>query len=147
MNKSFQGGNFDKVRSILMQDIRPFEHQLFRIMSRSFPFLEKLIIFNQEAQENEQEKPLILITFNHLYELDLSYTHSDYVRQFLSEKNTRLPCLTNLKIDYRHLVTLTNHFTNDIARLNCSKITSLEIYTQFDRTENFHSYFPSLCKS
>ncbi len=102
---------------------------------------------NQEAQENEQEKPLILITFNHLYELDLSYTHSDYVRQFLSEKNTRLPCLANLKIDYRQLVTVTNHFTNDMARLNCSKITSLEIYTQFDRTENFHSYFPSLCKS
>jgi hypothetical protein len=146
MNNSFQGGRFDKVRFILMEDIRPFEHKLFQIISQSFPFLQKLIVFNQQPQRNKQDESLTLIIFNHLFELNLGYVNSDYVKQFLSDKSTRLPCLTNLKIDYQKLVTITNNFTNDTARLNCAKIKYLETYPQVTETENFSSYFPSLYK-
>ena len=98
LNNCFQGGKFDKVRLLSMSDQRPFEHQLFQIISKDFPFLQTLIIHNNKRPNNEQHSLSTLITFNHLSELDLSYAHSDYVIEFLSEKITRVPHLTNLII-------------------------------------------------
>jgi predicted metallopeptidase len=71
----------------------------------------------------------------------------DYVIQFLSDKNTRLPCLTKLIIRYETLEVVTNNFTNNTTRLNCARIKSLDIYKQFPDTKNFHSYFSSLILS
>jgi hypothetical protein len=147
MNNSFQSGRFDKVRLLLMEDVRPFEHNLFKIISQDFPFLQTLIILNDKPQKYEQHHSSTLITFNHLFKLELMSVHPDYVIQFLSDKNTRLPCLTNLIIQYETLVTTTNNFTNDTKRLNCAKIKFLNTYRLFVGTENFHSYFPSLYKS
>jgi hypothetical protein len=33
LNNSFQGGMFDKVQYLLMTDGRPFEHNLFKLIS------------------------------------------------------------------------------------------------------------------
>jgi hypothetical protein len=70
---------------------------------------------NNALQKNEQHHSCTLITFNHLFKLKVYsvHVHSDYVIQFLSDKNTRLPCLTNLIIQYETLVTVTNNFTTD----------------------------------
>ena len=144
MNIAFQGGRFDKVRWLLMHDKRPFEHELFKIISRDFPFLEKLSMSNDEPQQKKQQQSSTFITFVHLFQLDLHFAHIDYVVQFLLDRNTLLPRLTNLFIKYEPLVTVTNHFTNDATRLNCAKIEKLFIKEPFVRPEIFHSYFPLL---
>ena len=144
MNSCFQGGKFDKVRLLLMRDEHPFEHELFKIISRDFPFLQQLIIYNYDASTNKQDHSSTLITFNHLYKLNLLSAHDDYAIQFLSDKITRLPCLTNLAIEYKALTTVTNNFTKAATRLNCAKIKSLVTYQVIDYPQHFYSYFPSL---
>jgi hypothetical protein len=67
MTGSFQGGQFDKVKSLLMCDGHPFEHELFKTISRDFPFLQILIITNVESQRTKQPSSSTFITFNHLW--------------------------------------------------------------------------------
>ena len=47
---SFENGTFEMVQTLSMSDMGSFEHELFQIVSRSFPFLRSLHIFNNEAQ-------------------------------------------------------------------------------------------------
>ena len=144
MSSCFRGGKFDKVRLLSMYDIRPFEHDLFQIISQDFPFLQQLSIYNEKAQKNKHHHSSALITFNYLFKLDLFCVHNDYAIEFLSDKNTRLPSLTNLVIRYQTLSSVTNDFTNDATRLNCAKIKSLVTRQRVAATQNFYSYFPSL---
>jgi len=143
MTSSFQGGEFDKVTCLVMLDRRSFEHELFKIISRDFPFLQKLVLTNLESQRYKKHSSTF-ITFNHLWELCLRNAHIDYAIEFLFDRNIRLPSLTKLSIRYETLAIVTNSFTNDEARLNCNKITCLDIYGSFVRPENFHLYFPLL---
>jgi hypothetical protein len=50
----FQGGRFDKVRLLLMEDVRPFEDELFKIICQDFLFLQTLIIFNDKPQKRNK---------------------------------------------------------------------------------------------
>ena len=50
MTSSFQGGKFDKVKGLVMLDRCSFDHELFKIISRDFPLLQTLIIYNLEPQ-------------------------------------------------------------------------------------------------
>ncbi len=144
MGSCFQGGRFDKVRLLSMLDRRPFEYELFKIISQDIPFLQALYIYNFIPQKNKQHHSSTLIAFNHLCTLNLHTVHPDYAIQLLSDKNTRLPALKNLQIEYKTLETVTNDFTNDTIRLNCAKIKSLVIDVHVGRSPNFDSYFPSL---
>ena len=143
MTSSFQGGKFDKVEGLIMLDRCSFDHELFKIISRDFPFLQTLVINNLESQRFKNHSSTF-ITFNHLWKLSLRNAHIDYAIEFLSDRNIRLPRLTNLSITYETLAIVTNSFTNDETRLNCGKITCLDIYGPFVRPENFHLYFPLL---
>ncbi|CAF4978990.1 unnamed protein product [Rotaria sp. Silwood1] len=78
LNNSFQGGMFNKVRYLTMTDGRPFEHELFKIISQDFPFLKTLSICNKEPQKNKQHSST-LITFSHLIALNLTQAHMIYV--------------------------------------------------------------------
>ncbi|CAF1401937.1 unnamed protein product, partial [Rotaria sp. Silwood1] len=142
LNNSFRGGMFNKVRYLSMTDDRPFEHELFKIISQDFPFLEKLSICNKKPQKNKQHSST-LITFSHLIFLDLKPAHMIYAKQFLLEQNTHLPRLLILNIRYKTLTKVTNNFTNNAARLNCSKLKYLHINGTYDLPSNFHQYFPS----
>ncbi|CAF1430375.1 unnamed protein product [Rotaria sordida] len=144
MSNCFQGGNFDNVRLLSMYDVRPFEHELFKIIAQDFPFLQQLSIYNDNSQKNKQHHLSTLITFSYLYKLNLFCAHHNYAIQFLSENNTRLPCLTNLIIMYETLRTITHDFTNDVTRRNCTKIISLITHEPLVGSQNFYSYFPSL---
>ncbi|CAF1106670.1 unnamed protein product [Rotaria magnacalcarata] len=139
----FQGGIFDKVRSLAMTDQRPFEHELFDKISRDFPFLQELIVLNSKPHKNKQRTSK-LITFFHLVKLDLQNVHIDYVEQFLLETNTCLPRLKKLDIEYEQLAIVTNNFTNGAARYNCSQLRRIVMHEPYIRGENFHSYFPLL---
>ena len=127
-----------------MEDVRPFERQLFQIISQDFPFLQTLTIHNTEPQKNKQDHSSTLITFNHLFELNLIGGHLDYAIQFLSSDITHLPRLTNLIILTKMLTIVTKNYTNDATPINCVKIKSITTYDVLPNTQNFHSYFPSL---
>ena len=115
----FPGGKFDKVRRLTMHDIHPFEHQLFEIIARDFPFLRTLHVMNDKPQQNKNSS-LSCITFPHLSRLDLSDTHADYAEEFLFKKNIHLPHLSSLRIDYELLAIVTNNFADDVTRFNCA---------------------------
>ncbi|CAF2520460.1 unnamed protein product [Rotaria sp. Silwood2] len=140
LNNSFQGGIFNKVRSLTMSDTDPFEHEFFEKVYQAFPFLRDLSLQNSKPQKNKQHSSTF-ITFAHLNELDIRDAHVDYAEQFLFDKNTRLPNLLSLNIEYKTLVIITNNFTNDSARLNCSRIKHLFKNELFARPKNFHEYF------
>jgi hypothetical protein len=143
LNNSFQGGIFDKVRSLTMHDTCPFEHNFFKLISEDFPFLNELYIWNLQPQKEKQHSST-LITFRHLILLDLVRAHDDYAEQFLLDKNIHLPCLLDLCIDYQSLTVVTNNFTNDSARLTCAKLKRLRTDGPLVQPENFNQYFPLL---
>jgi len=147
-SRKFPGGLFLTVRHLVAHDLyHPFEYDFFVRISQAFPLLNKLAIVN----ENKPEKKLTyqqicsIIEFYHLMIVDLSRCDIDYVRQFLFDFNIRLPCLNTLHIKYIDLVIVTDNFTNNTARGNCSKLQHI----MFDSlpmaySENFHNYFPLL---
>ncbi len=144
LNNSFQRGMFDKVLYLVMtDDTRSFEHEFFNIISQDFPLLKRLGIDNDQAQKNKQHSSILNI-FPHLILLNLFRAHTDYAEEFLYDKNTYMPRLLNLSIEYKSLVTVTNNFNNDAARLNCAKLTRLDLDEPFVRPENFNQYFPLL---
>jgi len=143
MTSRFQGDMFDKVRLLVMLDVRPFENDFLKIISQDFPYLQRLSINNGMSQKNKQHSPTF-ITFPHLYKLDLRNAHIDYVVQFLFDKNISLPRLTYLCIEYDTLATITEGFINDVARRTCAQIKTLLIIESIVRPENFFSYFSSL---
>ncbi|CAM4983274.1 unnamed protein product [Rotaria socialis] len=138
----FQGDMFHTVRHLTMHDGRPFEYNLFKIISQRFPLLKELCVINCKPQKNKQHSP-ILIIFPHLILLDLVKIHVDYAEQLLFDKNTHLPSLLDLCIKYKSLATITNDFTNNPIRGNCAKIKKLHA-DRFIRPKNFHEYFPLL---
>lgn len=143
LTNAFPGGKFDKVTLLVMCDIRPFEADLFQIISQDFPFLVILTILNLKPQHNKQHSSA-LITFPHLVELEFYSTHKDYIEQFLFVKKTFLPRLLSVQIQYEPLAIVTNNFKSDKSRASCAQLKRLIIEEPFVPPENFHSYFPLL---
>ncbi|CAF2114504.1 unnamed protein product [Rotaria magnacalcarata] len=143
MTNRFPGGIFNTVRLLVMLDVHPFENDLFKIISQNFPLLQRLSIDNREPQKTKQHSSTI-ITFPHLYKLDVRKAHIDYAVEFLFDKNISLPRLTYLFIEYDTLATITEGFTNDAARRTCAQIKTLLITEPIVRPENFLPYFSSL---
>jgi hypothetical protein len=142
-SNSFHGGMFHNVWCLFTIDFRPFERNFFKVISQSFPVLEKLYIHNDKPQIDKQQSTTFIM-FPHLILLDLYLAHVNYAEQFLIDKNCHLPRLLNLGIKYESLATVTHNFTNDATRLTCAKVTSLEIDEQVVRPKNFGQYFPLL---
>jgi hypothetical protein len=85
LGNTFQGGMFHKVRYLKMDDNRPFEYNLFQIISQDFPFLQFLYIDNSRPRKNKKNSST-LITFPYLIFLDLQDAHIDYAELFLLKK-------------------------------------------------------------
>jgi hypothetical protein len=142
LNNSFQGDMFDTVQCLTMTDGRPFEHNLFKLISQCFPLLKKLNVVNYQPQKNKEHSSILIIFF-HLILLNLDEAHVDYADQLLRDKNTHLPALLDLYIEYESLVMITNNFTNDAIFRNCAKIKKFHA-NSFLRPKNAHQYFPLL---
>jgi hypothetical protein len=145
VTNSIPTGIFHTVVFLLVTDVRPFEHEFFRIISQSFPLLKVLYVFNSEPQRSKQE-PRTMITFPRLNYLHVRRAHLDYVEEFLSDQWCHSPCLFDLDIDYESLVSTTHHFTNDATRTSCCRLTRLRLGA-FVPHEHFGRYFPSLRRS
>jgi hypothetical protein len=143
LGNTFQGCMFHKVRYLKMGDNRPFEYNLFQIISQDFSFLQFLYIENSRPRKNKKNSST-LITFPCLIFLDLQDAHIDYAELFLLKKNIRLPRLLNLCIKYQSLKRITKNFTDDAMHFNFETLKSLDVCQPFDRSENFHRYFPLL---
>ncbi|CAF1147435.1 unnamed protein product [Rotaria sp. Silwood1] len=74
LNNSFQGDIFDTVQCLAMTDGRPFEHNLFKLISQCFPLLKELRVVNYQPQKNKQHSS-ILIIFPRLILLNLIEAH------------------------------------------------------------------------
>ena len=128
-----------------MCDQRPFEHRLFQIIARDFPFLQILLISNPKGQQ-EKDRSYAITTFSNLTHLCLTEAHFDYAMAFLCNENISLPRLVNLSITYQTLATVTNYFTNKQTRLICDRLTHLHICEPFVHPSHFHLYFPLVRK-
>ncbi|CAF4302602.1 unnamed protein product [Rotaria sp. Silwood2] len=141
ITNNFPGGLFKCVREISLCDERPFEHEFFLQIAESFPFMEKLSLYNHEPQQNKNLKWL-MIEYTHLTKLDLVATHENYVEQFLNNTKT---CLLNniyLRVRYDSLQKVTDDFTRDATRVNCSKIIGLVSNNKQKLLAKSKDYFP-----
>ncbi|CAF4407803.1 unnamed protein product [Rotaria magnacalcarata] len=133
---------FSNVTTILLfDDVKPFEHDFFVLVSRALPHLKSLEVFNRLEQ---QEKPATnLIKFPHLTTLILYDIHINYAEQFLCR--THLPCLVELLIHYEPLSTIIAQHPEE-AKTNCLKIEFLHFVDDVstDPTDPLLDFFPSV---
>jgi len=148
ITNNFPGGLFNCVRQVSLYDERPFEHEFFLRIAQSFPYVEKLILFNKKPQNNKRfsklqknNHNLLIIEYPHLTYLDLTDAHDDYVTQFLLDTKMRLPNNFNLFVHYKSLKRVTHNFKRDATRINCSKANYFydDAFSRFP--QHFEDYF------
>ncbi|CAF1146365.1 unnamed protein product [Adineta steineri] len=144
----FPGGLFEHVRSVSLIDERPFQHEFFVRIQKSFPFMQELSLVNYEAQNQTQSFQsngdngnLSVIEYTSLCKLYITTAHDDYVEEFLVDTKT---CLRNniiLFVDYESLQRVTHNFTRDATRNNCYKITKLHLCDRAEHCNALEKYF------
>jgi hypothetical protein len=142
---------FSHVTRLSVVDILPFKHEFFVRIARFFPLLKKLTVLNRKSQSQVSDKLdpgdnqlYSVVEHPYLLSLCLESAHIDYVDQFLNETKTHLPRLMQLSVDYNQLTAITQNFTRDTTRLNCSKVKRLVIEQTFVYSKDFYVYFPLL---
>ncbi|CAF1095244.1 unnamed protein product [Rotaria sordida] len=155
ITNSFPDGIFSSVCYLSMLDVRPFEHNFFNLIAQAFSSLRKLTLTNLISQIHKQQHWQLdnnnnnnqnssIIVYPHLKTLVLLNVHIDYVEEFLHDNNTRLPSLIQLLIKYEQLETVTNNFTNNRTRRNCSSLKSIYNDEGVVYPKDFYLYFPAL---
>jgi hypothetical protein len=141
ITNNFPGGLFKCVREISLYDEHSFEHDFFLRIAQSFPFIKKLSLHNYEPQQNDHLQWLV-IKYHHLIEIDLVKTHEDYVEEFLNNTKTCLLNNVHLRVCYDSLKKVTDDFTRDATRINCSKIIHLTAFGYTVELSKLKDYFP-----
>jgi hypothetical protein len=146
---SFPGGLFKSIQHIFLYDENSFEFEFFIRLAEACPFLKMLVMENESPQNYEQCKKsnidnenLPIIKFPHLTLLDLFCTHNDYIEQFLDNTKTCLSNNIHLFVEYGSLQTVTDNFTRDTTRINCSKVIKLSVNHQLVTFKHLRDYFP-----
>ncbi|CAF1116686.1 unnamed protein product [Adineta steineri] len=140
LTNNFPNAIFDRVCYLSIQDELPFEHEFFIRLSHAFPSLKHLIVMNRTAQQNNNQS-YSLIEFKNLNYLSVAAADISYLEQFLLDTRTYLPSLAELHVEYTNLKTVTEDFTKDATRFNCTKIKKL--YTGVNLM-HLNDYFPLL---
>ncbi|CAF1518188.1 unnamed protein product [Adineta steineri] len=166
ITNNFPGGLFTNVRHVsLFDEEHPFEHDFFVQIQKSFPFIERLGVFNHKPQnskpsyQSNTNQSLDVIKYSFLNVLNIINAHDDYIEQFLFDTKTHFQNDIILYIKYECLERVTNNFTRDITRRNCAKIKTLRLddagayfaddphkshnYTALERTNKTHVMFYS----
>ncbi|CAM4846643.1 unnamed protein product [Rotaria magnacalcarata] len=132
LGNTFPNIIFNYVTYLLVNDKDGFKHEFFVRIARSFPLLKYLRVFNIEPQvsavmklSSDHSQSYSMIEYPHLTSLDVNHGHEDYLEQFLNEAKAYMPCLTELKVHYHRLKTVTNNFTREETRRNCAKAKQL----------------------
>ncbi|CAF3771529.1 unnamed protein product [Rotaria socialis] len=82
ITNNFPGGLFQCVSKVSFFDERPFEHEFFLRIARSFPLLKKLTLINKKPQNNKgyrtsknDNQALSIVNYRHLIQLHLTKAH------------------------------------------------------------------------
>ncbi|CAF3366342.1 unnamed protein product [Rotaria socialis] len=149
ITNNFPGGLFQYVREVSLYDDRPFEHEFFVKIAKSFPFMEQLTIYNRKPQKNksyEQSKydnqHLSPIQYPYLSVLELLSAHDDYVEQFLLDIKTSIIRTVNVQVLLSTLDRITQSFTRDATRINCGKLFSIYVPRDMSISTQLKDYFP-----
>lgn len=148
----FPDSVFNYVTYLLVEDIYPFNHEVFIRVARSFPLLNHFRIVNLEQQSSRYISSVssnntpsnAIAEYHHLTLLNLRCVNTDYIEQFLNEAKTYVPCLTELTVSYNDLRIVTNNFTKEETRRNCAKVKRLTMIGSFVHLKEFYLYFPLL---
>ena len=118
-------------------------HKYFALISHAFPSLSSLSLVIRCERKKTSEETSSIIEFSCLTELRFRKEHIDYVEQFLSDDNTRVPCLSKPHIKYAYLATVTKNFTRTFTRINVKYLT-FHGPVDMVHSKDFYLYFPSL---
>ncbi|CAF2648702.1 unnamed protein product [Rotaria sp. Silwood2] len=142
---------FDTVTHLYAYDVVPMNHEFFMRINRDFPMLKFFSLKNEMEQswnhgeyQSDKNPSCSVIKYSNLISLDITHVNIDYVTQFLLETKTCLPNLTELKVNYNQLKTVTMNFTRDATRYNCSKVKRLIVEQSRNFSKDVYQYFPSL---
>ncbi|CAF2956162.1 unnamed protein product [Rotaria sp. Silwood2] len=142
ITNNFPGGIFKYVRKVSLFDERPFEHEFFLRIARSFPFMEKLTVCNQKRQINKRfrestniNQHLSIIKYPYLKQLYLIDVCIDYYEQFLFDTKTCLPFDVRVYMQYGLVKQVTRNFTRNRTRSNCAKINYLNLCKEMEFPE------------
>ncbi|CAF4547326.1 unnamed protein product [Rotaria socialis] len=142
---------FSSVTDLKLSDTVRFKPEFFIRIARSFPSLKYLFVrnirsplwsFRESSSVNDHSYSIV--EYSHLILLDIDFVNIDYVDQFLNESKTRLPCLTELVVQFNALKNVTEDFTRDATRRNCAKVKRLIVKNLIDFPKDVYRYFPSL---
>jgi hypothetical protein len=142
---------FNNVTYLKVYDVIPFKHEFFHRIVQAFPSLKSFCIMNYMPQPQTVEKTpcdnhqlYSIVEYPHVTSLDIKCVHIDYIEQFLFETKAYLPCLIELKVNYDQLRIVTENFTREITRRNCSKIKRLIIEDTLVFPDEVRVHFPLL---
>jgi hypothetical protein len=125
ISNNFPDGLFPFVVQVCLYDERPFEHEFFLQIEKSFPFMKNLTVENRKPQQKKlhnDNKDISLIKYLHLTRLRLTNAHDDYIEQFLIDTKMSLPNNVRLFVRHESLERITNNFKRDATRANCAKV-------------------------
>ncbi|CAF1495979.1 unnamed protein product [Adineta steineri] len=155
LGNAFPNIIFSYVTFLLVQDIGGFKHEFFIRLARSFPLLKCLHIMNVQSQLSydlndlntfltDNTQSYSLIEYPHLTSLDLRYANECYLEQFLNETKAYVPCLMELGAVAFLLEKVTNNFTREDTRRNCTKVEKLYLLGSLKHSKDVCHYLPSL---
>ncbi len=104
--------SFKRVCKIALFDERPFEHEFFLQIAKSFPFVSELRLLNREPQKNDKQQCSI-IEYPYLTKLGIVQSHENYVEQFLNNNKMYLSNNIYFLVEYDFLQRVTDNFTSD----------------------------------
>ncbi len=140
---------FNSVTHLKLWDKYAFKHEFFIRLTRAFPFLKNLSIWNIKPPFLEipgydiwHKDWCSIVEYSHLISLDIERANIDYVEHFLNEAKVYLPRLTELKIAYNVLKLVTKNFTRDETRRSCTRVKRLTVQGPIVYPENVYHYFP-----
>ena len=149
ITNNFPGGLFTNVRHMALYDEHPFEHDFFVRIQKSFPFIERLAVYNHKPQNCKQsyqsnsDQSLDVIKYSLLNALNIIHAHDNYIEQFLFDTRTDLQNDIILHIKYDSLERVTDNFTRDLTRRNCGKIKTLRLDGEKKSLNRLEEYFPN----
>ena len=143
----FPGGYYPYVRIVSLYDEHPFEHKFFRQISLAFPLMSRLTVINDCSQNSKQSSDINdnfeIIRYYHLVELDIGRCHDDYIEEFLLNTKTYLHNSISLYINVELLAKITQNFSRNQIRVNCSKVNEIFLFgeNKYSR-QSLQNYFP-----
>ena len=142
---------FNSVTHLKLWEHNEYRYEFFFRINRTFPFLQKLSIRNKkppfwrfEDFHLRDRDWCSTIEYPHIISLNIKHVFIHYAEYFLDETKTHLPRLKELKITSYILKEVTQNFTRDRTRRNCSKVNRLIVEGEFICSKDVYNYFPSL---